>query len=53
MEKNLLSEVTGINLERFRVVHNGFDEKLLQFRDKKVDPQVEFLMNGLGNMFSV
>ena len=38
MEKKLLSDITLINKDKFKVVHNGFDEKLLKFRKESVSP---------------
>ena len=49
MEKNLLSDVTGINNQFFRVVHNGFDEKLLLCRNKSVNPPANIPKEWLGN----
>ena len=48
MEKNILSDVTGINSQFFRVVHNGFDEKLLLYRNKIVEPPANIPQEWLG-----
>lgn len=38
METSLLSDTLSINQEKFEVVHNGYDSKLIEFRNKKEIP---------------
>tara|TARA_Y100001978_G_scaffold78219_1_gene70147 strand:+ start:1014 stop:1994 length:981 start_codon:yes stop_codon:yes gene_type:complete len=49
LEKNLLSEVTRINKNNFKVVHNGFDENLLKYNDTDLEPPKFLPKNWLGD----